>query len=240
MKFKKRKDIWNKKNSVREALFDLEGGTFNETGTSKASLDDEAILQYAKNALNDWKLKPGTSELAQFSLFILLNDGDSDMMADFDELQKLVRFVQPELNNEGQVVKEPHERIKAAFDKLHKNYFLDFRTFQVFLKEVELEEQVDQIDRILYLTYFKKNPLLLCVGRCCGRTFRKVRMAQTANQLKKMIEIENKRTPTRPLNPFMIIIAMQQVLGGYLQLFDFYSDIIVIYIIYMASIDPNN
>lgn len=29
-------------------------------------------------------------------------------------------------------------------------------------------------------------------------------------------------------------------MGGYLQLFDFYSDILVIYIIYSASIDPKN
>jgi len=52
------------------------------------------ILNYAKTAFAAWKNDPQeNSELAEFSLFMLLNDSDSDLMASWDEIQPIQTFV---------------------------------------------------------------------------------------------------------------------------------------------------
>lgn len=67
----------------------------------------------------------------------------------------------------------------------------------------------------MYRMYFRKNCLLLCFGRCFSNLLRKVRMKQLANRLKKLVEIENKRTPSKPVDKFMFMISFGQVLGGF-------------------------
>lgn len=54
-----------------------------------------------------------------------------------------------------------------------------------------------------------------CLGLCLATKFRKVRMKQIANRLKKMVEIENKRTPVKPVDIFMVIISILGVFGGF-------------------------
>ena len=48
---------------------------------------EQMILNYAKTSFQNWKKDPvENSELALFSLFMQLNDGDSDLMASWDEI----------------------------------------------------------------------------------------------------------------------------------------------------------
>ena len=91
---------------------------------------------------------------------------------------------------------------------------MNFRQFQAFLKDIDLDKKAEEIDKYFYRLYFRKNCLLLGFGRCCGVGLRKVRMKQLANRLKKSVEIENKRTPSKPVDKFMFLISFGQVLGG--------------------------
>ena len=59
------------------------------------------------------------------------------------------------------------------------------------MKELDLDDKADQIDEKLYRDYYNKNCCTILLGKCCARGFRKVRMKQVANRLKKMVEIEN-------------------------------------------------
>lgn len=64
-----------------------------ESGNSTQNVE-EMILKYAKTSYAEWRLDPlANPELAQFSLFMLLNDGDSDVMANWDEVIKLISYV---------------------------------------------------------------------------------------------------------------------------------------------------
>ena len=52
--------------------------------------------------------------------------------------------------------------------------------------------------------------------------------------------MENGMTPTKPPKLSQLVSAFSQVSGGYAQLFDFYADIMVLVVVYYASIDPAN
>jgi len=60
-------------------------------------------------------------------------------------------------------------------------------------------------------------------------------MRQISNRLKKLVEIEHQRTPSKPVDAFMLSVSIMTVFAGLAQLFDFYSDIVVLYVIYVAS-----
>jgi hypothetical protein len=68
------------------------------------------------------------------------------------------------------------------------------------MKELEIHEQSEQIDHYMYRYNFRGNCLSLCIGRCCAKRFRKVRMAQVANRLKKYVELENDMIPEKPVD----------------------------------------
>ena len=71
------------------------------------------------------------------------------------------------------------------------------------------------MDKFLYRSYFTRNSCMRCLGLCLATKFRKIRMKQIANRLKKMVEIENKRTPVKPVDIFMVIISILGVFGGF-------------------------
>ena len=58
-----------------------------------------------------------------------LNDGDSDLMASWDEVQPLLNFVKEVKDEEGKVVHDKLARMKKAFDDNQALNFLNFRQF---------------------------------------------------------------------------------------------------------------
>lgn len=94
-------------------------------------------------------------------------------MVSWDELQPLL-FAQPDATDGSQAVTEA--RLRTAFEAHESNEFLNFRQFQAFLKDLELDEKAEGIDKFLYNFYFRRNCCLLLFGRCCTRSLRKVRM----------------------------------------------------------------
>jgi len=60
------------------------------------------------------------------SLFMQLNYGESDLMASFEELDKLFTYIQPSKDQEGNTI-SPLERAKLAFDQYEEGGFIDFR-----------------------------------------------------------------------------------------------------------------
>lgn len=131
-------------------------------------------------------------EVLQYSIFMQLNEGESDLMVNKNELQRFLQFVKvtnPAGDDENQQVdqldrtalndKRAEEKIHEAFNKHQKNNFMDFRGFQAFLKDLELDDQdsCNEIDRSLYRKYFRGSWLrfFLCCG-CCLRSFRGVRL----------------------------------------------------------------
>ena len=103
---------------MRDSKVYPEGGSSIMTVESQGQLNDQSILQYGKTALNEWEEDNENSELANFSLFLLLNDGDSDLMANYDELQPLLKYVEPQVNPEGVEIYSAKDRMLSAFKKL--------------------------------------------------------------------------------------------------------------------------
>ena len=86
----------SKKKAIKESLIAEGGEKFTSgTGLGLSEADTEQmILNYAKTAFAAWKNDPQeNSERAEFSLFMLLNDSDSDLMASWDEIQPIQTFV---------------------------------------------------------------------------------------------------------------------------------------------------
>ena len=75
----------------------------------------------------------------------------------------------------------------------------------------------------------------MCLGKCCGRKLRDIRMKQVANRLKRLVEVENKMFSPMPIDFVQVLIATVVVFGGFAQLFDFYMDIIVLSNVYFES-----
>ena len=150
-------------------------------------------------------------------------------MANFEELACLLTYIK------GSDEVGPKERAQQAFDKYQHGQFLNFRQFQQFMKEVEIDEKAEEIDLFLYKQYFKNNCFTNLLGNCCAKKFRNLRMGQMATRLKKMVEAENQIEVPNPVSFMQVLIACNTVVGGYFQLFDFYADIMVIYVIYKAS-----
>jgi hypothetical protein len=54
------------------------------------------ILMYAKESVKQWKADPTHNyELPMFSLFMQLNDGESDLLASYDEIEPMMNFIHP-------------------------------------------------------------------------------------------------------------------------------------------------
>ena len=123
----------SKKKAIKESLIAEGGDKFTSgigLGLSEADTE-QMILNYAKTAFAAWKNDPQeNSELAEFSLFMLLNDSDSDLMASWDEIQPIQTFVQPKMDEEGKVEYDKEVRMKKAFDDNQNSNFLNFREFQ--------------------------------------------------------------------------------------------------------------
>ena len=64
-----------------------------------------------------------------FSLFMQLNDGESDLMASFEEVELMMNFIQPLKDEAGNVTLSRENRAKQAFEKYQSSSFLDFRQF---------------------------------------------------------------------------------------------------------------
>ena len=60
-------------------------------------------------------------------------------------------------------------------------------------------------------------------------------MKQIANNLTKLISIERKQIPIRPADFFTFFITLSEVLSGLSKIFDFFSDIFMLWVIYYAS-----
>lgn len=103
------------------------------------------------------------------------------------------------------------------------------------MEELGLAQRSDEIDDKLYRAYFKQYCLTRCLGGCCAKALRKVRMKQASNSLTKLVQIEQKLTPTKPSDIFQVLIAASEVLAGKSQILDFYADVIMLYVIYLAS-----
>lgn len=65
-------------------------------------------------------------------------------------------------------------------------------------------------------------------------------MKQISKQLSKYVHVERKMSPIKHVDFIMFIMAFLKVLSGYAQLFDFYSDIGLLYLIYIHSLDLTN
>ena len=107
------------------------------------------------------------------------------------------------------------DRAKQAFDEHQTGSFLSFRQFQHFMEDLELDERADEIEKFMYRFNYRSNCCTLAIGRCCATRFRNTRMKQVANRLKKYVEIENKRTPEKPVDVVQIALACSHVFGGY-------------------------
>lgn len=150
-----------------------------------------------------------------FSLFMQLNEGESDLMASFEEIDPIIRYVEPITDQSGKVIQKPEDRARQAFEKYQASNFLSFRQFQNFMQDLDLTKRAEFIDHYMYRYYFRKNCLTLCLGRCFASPCRKVRMGQVANRLKKHVEIENGMTPTKPAGMAELVAAFMSVMGGY-------------------------
>ena len=157
-------------------------------------------MNYHLTSFKKWKEDPEkNSELPMLSLFMQLNYGESDLMASFEEMEPIFPNIDGALN-EDEIYISPLTRAQKAFDKHQDGKFLNFRQFQAFLKEVDLEEKADYIDNYHYMFYFKRNCCTMCLGKCCGRKLRDIRMKQVANRLKRLVEVENKMFSPMPID----------------------------------------
>lgn len=181
-----------RKREIKEKLIACEGGGAAVPAEEERQLTDQELLDYAKTSLKLWRADPSAnSELPLLSLFMILNDGESDLMASWEELEVILNYVEPLKNENGEVTVNQHDRAKQAFDKHQTGGFLSFRQFQQFMKDLDLDVRAETIETFLYRYNYRTNCCTLFIGRCCARRFRAVRMKQVANRLKKMVEIEN-------------------------------------------------
>lgn len=102
-----------RKREIREKLIGCEGGSAladaaepapavadDDEQSSDGELSDETLLCYAATSLWQWKEDPkANSELPLFSLFMILNDGETDLMASWEEVEVIINYVEP-LRNE--------------------------------------------------------------------------------------------------------------------------------------------
>lgn len=105
---------------------------------------------------------------------------------------------------------------------------------------MNLDVSSDAIDRYMYRLYFRRNCIALCIGKCCANRFRGVRMKQCAGRLAKLVQQE-KNAKILPKADFVAFFAAAvEVFSGYSQFLDLYSDILVTYVIYWASMEASH
>jgi len=85
-------------------------------------------MNYAKTALSLWKMDAKVhTELPLLSLFMQVNEGESDLMASWDEIEVLIPFIEPKKDDFNGGLIAPEKRAKNAFENYQEGNFLNFR-----------------------------------------------------------------------------------------------------------------
>lgn len=174
-----------------------------------------------------------------------LNEGEADCLASKEEADMLLQWVEPKPSEGDEPEISAQDRLNKSFEKNQENQFLNFKQFQGFLQDLQLDEQVEKIDKAFYAHYFRRgNCCKRLLFKCCGRNMRPLRMKQMHKQLKRFEDLDKSQSVAKQLanksDVFSILLSFVTVFGGISQLFDFYMDIIVLWIIYKAGMDPDN